>query len=355
MNNKKAPLLIFILLVFAFIYYRMGKISDDVVLDVVVEDSFEQSPSHDRTVQKDTASPREVEAPISKSEPPKRLKDLDSSDFFATGETIAKLAAGDVGFEQEGGGIGVAGITYDPSGRIVILDRFKREIYTVNDRGEKSILMEFDENDVLKGIGFNESGEMHVLVGMAELDLVTVDSHGNERRKNISLKPEHLNAMRVHAQEDRIYFFGQDKTYEFSNDTINEYYGTPIGFDDRVLDVTLTESGSPVLTLRDKDGTPFENFELEGSHGSIQGVYPSEGETNVIIFESDPFQSDFNARNPHFTINRVSERGEVLSEIIIPFDSELIIDQPIEIRGDRVFYSRQNPEDGLEVVEYRLP
>lgn len=354
MNPKKTFFMTGFILIGVILAWRLTQKPDEdqpqipavQTSDVVAQTAVEENQTQDQGRPAiSSAKPVDPSMPTSAQGPRMRA-----------GKRVAHLQAGEVGYSEEAGGIGIAGISHGRDGRVLLWDRFKQSFYLVDEFGVKEKVYELTaEDQYMKGATIGPNGEFTGLVGNTQLTLLRQEADGTIKRIPLPGEAQYLNAMRVEVHGDKTYIYGVDSTMEVNaSGEVREFYGAPVAEGKQSLDIVLNEDRQAIITIRDQLGAPLQTRIDTQIYGAVQGIYPTENDRVVAVMDSDPFLNDFNRDNPHYTIHVMDNAGAVLSSFQIAHGQGVAIDQPISVSEETLYYSIQREGGELEVLEFPL-
>jgi hypothetical protein len=273
------------------------------------------------------------------------------------GRLVGHLRSDEVGHSEEAGGIGVAGISVGAQGQILVWDRYQDAFVIIDEHGGREVVYQMTkEDEYMKGATLGPDGEFVGLFGNTELTLVRQGLDGSFERIPMPFTPEYLNAFRVESVGDQIALYGVEENYLVGQDgTVTTFYGGLMPEQGLSFDLIMNDDQHTILTIRDSEAAPIKTIVREEVFGSVQGVYSLGGSRIAAVLESDPFVSDDNRENPHYTVQVINAQGDVERELRFPMKPGFPIDQPIAVRDGKVYYTVQHAGGELEVFEYPIP
>jgi len=289
-----------------------------------------------------------------KSSPRDVLPTVDNPKAIAIkkGKVIATFNGEQVGLSPEGGGIGPAGISYDENGRPMIWDRLRDRIITFNEKGEVKTLAEISSSEILKGAGSALDGGVLALIGSDRLSLLHFNEAGERSELAKEIATENMNAYTIVDREEGTYLIGLTQTLKIGKKgEVTQTYGVPTIDGNEYFDVELNNDGASVITFRDKAGAPLKT-EVEVSHyGNVRQLTPFRN-GYLVVFESDPTESDFHLNNPFYTVQLRDSAGRIINEANVPKKGTHSVDWPISVKPDGTIVQAAANDNEVMLEEY---
>jgi len=269
-----------------------------------------------------------------------------------SGKVVATFSGEQVGLSPEGGGIGPAGISYDENGRPLIWDRLRDRIISFNEKGEVKTLAEISSSELLKGAGSALDGGILALIGSDRLSLLHFNEAGERSELAKDIATENMNAYNIVDREDGTYLIGLTQTLKIGKKgEVFQTYGVPTLDGNEYFDVELNSDGASVITFRDKVGTPLKTEVEVGHYGNVRQLTPYRN-GYLVVFESDPTESDFHLNNPFYTVQLRDSSGRIINEANIPKKGTHSVDWPVSVKPDGTIVQAIANDNEVILEEY---
>lgn len=307
-------------------------------------DQSDQNSNSIKSVSKDQEplSPRDVRPSIDN---PKAIA-------IQSGKVTVTFSGEQVGLSPEGGGIGPAGLSYDENGRPMIWDRLRDRIISYNDKGEVISLAEIASSELLKGAGSAIDGGVLTLIGSDKLQLLHFNEKGERSELVKDISTENMNAYYILDKEEGTYLIGLTQTLKISKQgEVSQTYGVPTADSSEYFDVELNSDGVPVITFRDLKGAPLKTEVEAGHYGNVRQLNPVRN-GYLVVFESDPTESDFHLNNPFYTVQVRDNSGRIINETNVPKKGTHSVDWPISIKPDGTIVQIIANDNEVTLEEY---
>lgn len=273
---------------------------------------------------------------------------------FKTAVQTIKISGENIGLSPEGGGIGPGGIVFDESGQLIIFDRLRDRITSVKEDGSVEVLHQIDSNDLLKGAEVNEAGDLLVLTGSEKLKLVKIDKEGNKKIVAEGVDTDIMNGYLVHEKANSTYLIGLTQTMVLEEGKeARKMYGAPSFDGKESFDIELDEQGTPVMTFRDNSGAPLKTEKEQGHYGNVRQLQPYKNGF-LVVFESDPNESEFHFKNPFYTVQLRDANGRIINEMNVAKKGSHSVDFPIAVKSDGTVVQVVAEENEVTMESYQF-
>lgn len=268
------------------------------------------------------------------------------------GVLLHTIKSDNVGLSPEGGGIGPGAIMFDDQGRMIIVDRLRDRVTTLNEKGEIVTLAEISSENILKGAGVDSDGELFLLTGNDKLTISKINREGEKSVVASEIFSDIMNGHIVHLKDDATYLIGLTKTIVVDQEgKSSTLYGAPSWDGKESFDIELDDTGAPVVTFRDQKGAPLKTEKEVGHYGNVRQLQPFKN-GYLVVYESDPLESEFHLNNPFYTVQIRDASGRVLQEANVPKKGTHSVDFPIAVDQQGQIIQMVADENEVKIESY---